>query len=92
VVGLPFLAIMVGVGLLVGWQPHRGLVLTVEALLLIMLLRYALSWVGVYVGLVAENEQVAAQLVPLFLPITRICLIVVVLSIPSNRGDLSCSG
>jgi ABC-2 type transport system permease protein len=71
-VGLPLLAIMVGAGLLVGWQPHRGLILTAEAFLLIMLLRYALSWVGVYVGLMVKNEQVADQLVPLFLPFTML--------------------
>ncbi|MEV8057449.1 ABC transporter permease [Streptomyces antimycoticus] len=57
VVGVPLLAAMAGTGLLVGWQPHRGLLHTVEAFLLLMLMRYALSWVGVYVGLVAKNEQ-----------------------------------
>ncbi|WP_223168179.1 ABC transporter permease [Nonomuraea sp. SYSU D8015] len=30
-VGLPLLAVMVGAGLLVGWQPHRGLIPTAEA-------------------------------------------------------------
>jgi ABC-2 type transport system permease protein len=61
---------MVGTGLLVGWRPHRGLIPTAEAFLLMMLLRYALSWVGVYVGLVVKNEQFVNQLVPLFLPFT----------------------
>jgi ABC-2 type transport system permease protein len=72
-VGLPLLAVMVGAGLLVGWQPHRGLIPTVAAFGLMMLLRYALSWVGVYVGLVAKNEQIVAQVVvPLFLPFTML--------------------
>jgi ABC-2 type transport system permease protein len=71
-VGLPLLAIMVGAGLLVGWQPHRGLIPTAEAFLLMMVLRYALSWVGVYVGLVVKNEQLVDQLVPLFLPFTML--------------------
>jgi ABC-2 type transport system permease protein len=72
-VGLPLLAVMVGAGLLVGWQPHRGLIPTVAAFGLMMLLRYALSWVGVYVGLVAKNEQVVVQVVvPLFLPFTML--------------------
>jgi ABC-2 type transport system permease protein len=72
-VGLPLLAVMVGAGLLVGWQPHRGLIPTVTAFGLMMLLRYALSWVGVYVGLVAKNEQVVVQVVvPLFLPFTML--------------------
>ncbi|WP_084962863.1 ABC transporter permease [Thermoactinospora rubra] len=71
-VGLAFLAVMVGTGLLVGWQPHRGLVPTVEAFLLMTVLRYALSWVGVYVGLAVRNEEAANALVPLFLPFTMV--------------------
>lgn len=70
--GLLLVAIMAGAGLLVGWQPHRGLILTAVAFLLMVVLRYALSWVGVYVGLVAKNEQLANQLVPLFLPFTML--------------------
>ncbi|MFI8986785.1 ABC transporter permease [Streptomyces antimycoticus] len=72
VVGVPLLAAMAGTGLLVGWQPHRGLLHTVEAFLLLMLMRYALSWVGVYVGLVAKNEQMVTQLATLFLPVTML--------------------
>ncbi|SDL37830.1 ABC transporter permease [Nonomuraea jiangxiensis] len=72
-VGLPLLAVMVGAGLLVGWQPHRGLIPAAGAFGLILLLRYALSWVGVYVGLVVKNEQIVAQVVvPLFLPFTML--------------------
>ncbi|MFE2186619.1 ABC transporter permease [Streptomyces sp. NPDC059455] len=69
-IGLPLLAAMAGTGLLAGWQPHRGLIPAVEAFLLMMLARYALSWAGAYLGLLAKNEQTVAQLVPLFLPIT----------------------
>ncbi|MFC5181217.1 ABC transporter permease [Actinomadura harenae] len=71
-VGLGLLAAMVGTGLIVGWQPHRGAAATAEAFLLIVLLRYAMSWVGVYLGLVVKDDQTAAQLVPLFLPITML--------------------
>lgn len=70
--GLLMLAIMVGAGLLVGWQPHRGLIPTAQAFLLMIVLRYALSWVGVYVGLAVRNEQVADAMVPLFLPFTML--------------------
>ncbi|RSN71969.1 ABC transporter permease [Actinomadura sp. WAC 06369] len=70
--GLPTMAIMVGAGLLVGWQPHRGVLPAAQAFLLMLVLRYALSWVGVYVGLVVRNDQVADQLVPLFLPFTML--------------------
>ncbi|MFV2020782.1 ABC transporter permease [Micromonospora sp. LOL_023] len=70
--GLLILAIMVGTGLLVGWQPHGGLIPTTQALLLIIVLRYALSWVGVYVGLTVKNDQVADAAVPLGLPVTML--------------------
>ncbi|MEU6076376.1 ABC transporter permease [Micromonospora sp. NPDC047074] len=70
--GLLMLAIMVGTGLLVGWQPHRGLISTAQAFLLMIVLRYALSWVGVYVGLAVRNEQVADAMVPLGLPIAML--------------------
>ncbi|MGH3659558.1 MAG: ABC transporter permease, partial [Micromonosporaceae bacterium] len=70
--GLLPLAIMVGAGLVVGWQPRRGVIPAAEAFLLMMVLRYALSWVGVYVGLVVKNEQVADQMVPLLLPFTML--------------------
>ncbi|WP_336215408.1 ABC transporter permease [Nonomuraea sp. LPB2021202275-12-8] len=70
--GLLMLAIMVGAGLLVGWQPHLGLIPTAQAFLLMIVLRYALSWVGVYVGLAVKNEQVADAMVPLGLPFTML--------------------
>src|SRR4051812_24385516 len=38
--GLLMLSIMVGAGLVVGWQPHRGLVATAWAFALIVVLRY----------------------------------------------------
>ncbi|MFC4910051.1 ABC transporter permease [Actinomadura gamaensis] len=72
VTGLPLLALMVGAGLLVGWRPHRGVALTAAAFLLIVLLRYALGWLGVYLGLLVKDERLAAQLVPLFLPVTML--------------------
>ncbi|MFI6505486.1 ABC transporter permease [Nonomuraea typhae] len=70
--GLLMLAIMVGAGLLVGWRPHHGPIPTAQAFLLMIVLRYALSWVGVYVGLAVKNDQVADTLVPLFLPFTML--------------------
>ncbi|HEX8630155.1 MAG TPA: ABC transporter permease [Catenuloplanes sp.] len=51
------LAIMVAGGLAVGWRWHGG---TVDALLavgLLLLLRFALLWVGIYLGLVAPGPE-----------------------------------
>ncbi|NUU26366.1 MAG: ABC transporter permease, partial [Streptomycetaceae bacterium] len=56
----------------VGWQPHRGPLLAAEAFLLLIVLRYALTWVGVYVGLTVKNEETANQLVQLFFPLTML--------------------
>ncbi|MFG2001511.1 ABC transporter permease [Spirillospora sp. NPDC048911] len=70
--GVLGLGIMAGAGLLVGWQPHRGLVPTAQAFLLLMLMRYALAWVGCYLGLVVKDEQTADQFVPLTLPFTML--------------------
>lgn len=71
-IGLLMLTIMVIAGLIVGWQPHRGLIPTAQAFLLMIVLRYALSWVGVFVGLAVKDEQVADSLVPLGLPFTML--------------------
>ncbi|MFC6880986.1 MULTISPECIES: ABC transporter permease [Actinomadura] len=64
--------IMALIGLLVGWQPHRGALPTAEAFALLLLMRYALCWVGCYVGLVVKNEQTADQLVPLVFPVAML--------------------
>jgi ABC-2 type transport system permease protein len=57
--GLLMLAIMVGTGLLVGWQPHRGLIPTAQAFLLMILLRYALSSASGIIGtaVIGENDH-----------------------------------
>ncbi|MEU6040488.1 ABC transporter permease [Actinomadura sp. NPDC047616] len=70
--GLLALVIMVGAGLLVGWRPHNGPVATAEAFALLLLLRYALSWVGCYLGLVVRDERTADQFVPLSLPFSML--------------------
>ena len=44
----------------------------VAAASLLILLRYAVSWVGVFVGLRVPNEETADQIVPLIFPITMI--------------------
>jgi ABC-2 type transport system permease protein len=45
------LAALTGCGLLVGWHPHRGMARAACALGLLLLLRFAFVWVGVYLGL-----------------------------------------
>jgi ABC-2 type transport system permease protein len=66
------LAIMAVAGLLVGWRAHNGLLPTLQAFALLCVMRYALSWVGCYLGLVVKNEQTANNLVPLVFPVTML--------------------
>jgi ABC-2 type transport system permease protein len=70
--GVLGLTIMAGAGLAVGWRPHEGVARTTAAFLLLAVLRYGLSWSGVYLGLVVKNEQTADQLLPLVFPVTMI--------------------
>ena len=72
VVGAVGLLIMVGCGLAVGWRARNGIGSALAALGLLLLLGYALSWVGVFLGLVVKNEGTADELVPLVLPISMV--------------------
>jgi ABC-2 type transport system permease protein len=65
------IAIMAGIGLLVGWRAYNGVASTLAAFALVLLLRYAVSWVGVYVGM-SVTPQTADSLVPLVFPVTMI--------------------
>ena len=51
------LAIAVATGLALGWRWERGAAAGLAALGLLLLLRVALLWVGVYLGLVARGPQ-----------------------------------
>jgi ABC-2 type transport system permease protein len=64
-------AIMALIALLVGWRAHNGLAATLVAFGLVLLLRYAVSWIGVWVGL-SVTPQTADSLVPLVFPVTMI--------------------
>jgi ABC-2 type transport system permease protein len=65
------IAIMAVIGLMVGWRAHNGLIATLEAFGLILLLRYAVSWAGVYLGL-SVRPQTADSLLPLVFPVSMI--------------------
>ena len=72
VTGALALAIMVGCGLAIGWRPHASAADVLAAAGLLVLLRYTVSWAGVFIGLSVRNEETADQLVPLIFPITMI--------------------
>jgi ABC-2 type transport system permease protein len=72
VLGVEMTVVMMVCGLAVGWRAHEGVMRTLAAFGLIMLLRFAMSWTGIYLGLVVKNEQVADQMVPLIFPVSMI--------------------
>jgi ABC-2 type transport system permease protein len=58
------LAVMVACGLAVGWGWHRGAAPALAAFGLLLLLRFALVWAGIYLGLVMRRPEalVAVQI------------------------------
>jgi ABC-2 type transport system permease protein len=58
------LAVLLACGLVVGWQWHRGAGDALLAVALLLLLRFALLWAGIYLGLLAKNPEavVAVQI------------------------------
>jgi ABC-2 type transport system permease protein len=65
--------VLVVCGLLVGWDWHRGIGDFALALGLLLLLRLALSWVGMFLGLIAPNPDTVAMIVfPLAFPLSAV--------------------
>jgi ABC-2 type transport system permease protein len=63
------IAVMVATGLLVGWTSHRGLPLTLAALGLLLWLRFAFTWIGVYLGLLLKTPESAVAVQVLVWPV-----------------------
>jgi ABC-2 type transport system permease protein len=59
-------------GLVVGWRIHRGAADAVAALALLLAFQVAMTWVGMYLGLVIGKEETAAQASILIFPVTTI--------------------
>ncbi|WP_203856531.1 ABC transporter permease [Plantactinospora mayteni] len=67
------MTILVVCGLLVGWQWHNGLLDALAAVGLILLLRLALTWVGIFLGLMVPNPDTVGVIVfPLAFPLTAL--------------------
>jgi ABC-2 type transport system permease protein len=52
------LAVMGAAGFIVGWRPTSGLLSVALAFLFLLFFGYALSWVGIYIGLSARDARV----------------------------------
>lgn len=51
------LAIMLAAGLLLGWRWHNGIAAALAAIGLLLLLRVALLWIGIFIGLKARSPE-----------------------------------
>ena len=65
------LAVLVVLGLVVGWSANGGVLATLAAIDLLLLLRFAMIWVGIFLGLTVSQEAAGLAWAPLF-PITMI--------------------
>lgn len=63
------LVVLFGLGLLVGWSAHTGPLEILAAIGLLLLLRFAMIWVGIWLGLVVSQEAAGLAWAPLF-PLT----------------------
>jgi len=62
------LVVLVGTALVVGWRSDGGMLATAAAFGLLLLLRFALIWIGVLLGLMVPNEEAAGNLFALAFP------------------------
>jgi ABC transporter DrrB family efflux protein len=51
------LAVIMAAGVLVGWRAHTGPLQVIAAVGLLLLLRFALLWLGIYLGLVIKGPE-----------------------------------
>ncbi|MFC4051704.1 ABC transporter permease [Actinomadura syzygii] len=63
------LAVMAVCGVLIGWRVHDGAARALAGLGLLLLLRFALVWLGVYLGLLAKGPESVAVVQILVWPI-----------------------
>jgi ABC-2 type transport system permease protein len=63
------LAVMLACGLLVGWRWHASAGEAMLAVGLLLLLRFALLWLGIYLGLVVKNPEAVAAVQILVWPL-----------------------
>ncbi|WP_431980185.1 ABC transporter permease [Streptomyces qinglanensis] len=62
------LAVLAAIALAIGWRSDGGLLSTLWAFVLLLLLRFALIWVGVLLGLLARNQESAGNLFAVAFP------------------------
>jgi len=71
-IGVVSLAGMVICGLAVGWRAHHGPGATAAAFGLLLLLRYAVAWAGIALGLAIRKPETMDAMTPLVFPLTML--------------------
>lgn len=67
------MSVLIVCGLLIGWQAHRGIPMALAGVGLILLLRVALTWVGIWMGTLVPNPDTVSVIVfPLAFPLTAL--------------------
>jgi ABC-2 type transport system permease protein len=66
------LALLVGCGLVVGWRWHGTAGQALGAFGLLLLLRMAFLWIGIYLGLKAKSAEAANSIFGLLYPVTML--------------------
>jgi ABC-2 type transport system permease protein len=62
------LAVLAVIALAIGWRSDGTLVQTLSAFLLLLWLRFALIWIGVYLGLLVRSQETAGNLFAVAFP------------------------
>lgn len=62
------LMVLAGIALVVGWRSDGGLFATLYAFGLLLLLRFSLIWIGVWLGLVTPSQEAAGNLFAVAFP------------------------
>ncbi len=66
------LVMLMTCGLIVGWRWHNGFGDVLVAVALLLLLRFAAIWVGIYIGLLLPTPETGAAIWGLLFPLTMI--------------------
>jgi ABC-2 type transport system permease protein len=66
------LMVMVACGLVVGWRWHEGVGNALLAVGLLLLLRFAFLWIGIYIGLVVKSAEALGAVWGLLFPVTML--------------------
>ena len=66
------LAITIACGVVVGWSWHDGLPSAAAAVTLLLLLRFACVWIGIWLGLMVGSPEAAGAVWGLLFPLTMI--------------------